>query len=781
MIYNKIIKLKKYLFLISILFFVLSLVHLIYIYIYNDSKMVAVKGGSISEWLVWNFPSLNPLVPLNWNNKYIIDLLYRSLLKYDLKENKIVWDLANCDISNLLNIECYIKDNIFWSNGEPITAADVIATYDILKKTWVNKVTSSLIWETQIIQNDNAIIFKSNKKDVNFLNVFFQPILPKNTIESLWEDTIFWNFPTSWQIYSWGFKISNITSDLTIWITSIFLDRNEKSYDWNISKLIIKLFPNTNSLLQNKESINIYNDVDNIIGESIPRLKSHKYTLPQYVSLFINENNVKDINIRNYILEKINTENLIKILWEDKFEAINNPYLTETSINNDINNKNFEKIIADLWYVKKSKIIERYLPVVNNTWANIEKPVQKVQENIIKLEVKNVVIDENNLTIDKFQQKSKYITSPTYVDKYNFVTKDDTLLEWNVWSNVTGVYINDYKLASFKSGNTNFYYRLKESIWNFKAWVNNYKIYFVENWNKVFKEELNFLYYKDKLVLETETKKYIRELYLTEQNKNTEVQQVKKEEVKKDVVQKEVVKVNSEGREGTLGWKKVEVQKIDKEKQVKLEKIKNLDGKFYYNDKLEKFSINLYYVSSEKELEMSAQFIKNSLHEIWINIELFPITINDLRGLLANKDKYDMILTWVNVWFFDYNIFPYFHSSQVKNWYNFNNIKKASLDILLEELKSDVKNTEEINKIRVKVLDILRKEQIVKTLYTPKINLLIDKNIKNIIIPSKLANQSDRKDIFDYLYIKENKIINLKNKWVSGFFNFLLKKIKWQN
>jgi hypothetical protein len=44
--------------------------------------------------------------------------------------------------------------------------------------------------------------------------------------------------------------------------------------------------------------------------------------------------------------------------------------------------------------------------------------------------------------------------------------------------------------------------------------------------------------------------------------------------------------------------------------------LSNLDEKFYYNEKLEKYTINLYYISTEKELEQTAYFIKNSLLEI---------------------------------------------------------------------------------------------------------------------------------------------------------------------
>jgi hypothetical protein len=86
------------------------------------------------------------------------------------------------------------------------------------------------------------------------------------------------------------------------------------------------------------------------------------------------------------------------------------------------------------------------------------------------------------------------------------------------------------------------------------------------------------------------------------------------------------------------------------------------------------------------------------------------------------------------------------------------------LDILLEDLKSDIRSKEETEKIKNKVLSILKTEQVVKTLYTPKINILIDKNIKDISINEKLINKNSRKSIFDDLYIKEEKIINFKNK-----------------
>lgn len=738
MIPNKILKLKKYLFLISIIFFVLSLSHLIYYFLYDDAELVPIKWWTVSEWIVWSFPSLNPLKPLSWNNEYLVRLLYRSLLQYDNDEKKIVSDLASCDISNLLQIECYLKDNIYWSDWKAITVEDVVETYNLLKTTWVNKVASSLLEETKIEKNGNSIIFKNTKKDINFLNIFFQPILSKSVIDSIWTNIIFWNFPTNWLVYSWEFEISNISSDMTIWITKIFLTKNAYNEKGNISKLIIKVFSSANSLLQNKWTINIFNDNDNLIWDSIPRLQSYKYTLSQYVSVFLNKENIEDIDLRNTILNKINSNNLIKILWENYSKVIN-PYITEYSIDKELWNRSYDNIMANMGYKKKPKLLETYLPKQINSYSS-EVQIEKKE--------KEINLEWIDINIGQFQSDSKYIISPEYVDIYNFITKDDILLTWVANSNVTEVYINDYKLSNYEAWDKNFYYRLKKSYNSISEWENNYKIYFVENWKKVLKEEIHFLFYNDKQELEKEEKKYIENLYI---------------EQKKKEIEQEKTKVDS--------FKKIEVD------NEKIKEISELDDNYYYNNNLEKYSLDLYYIATEKNLEDTAIFIKNSLVEIWINIELFPISLSDISKIINDKEKYDMLLTWVNLWYFNYNIFPYFHSSQVKNWYNFSQIKKTSLDILLEELKSETLWEEELEKIENKILDILKKEQVVKTLYTPKINLLIDKNIKNVNIEDKLSNKSLRKVLFNDIYIKEQKNINFENKWIIDFFNYLIGKI----
>lgn len=754
MITHKIKKLKKYLFFISIIFFVLTSIHLTYSYLYTNSKSLPVKWGVISEWIIWKVPSLNPLLPLysDGNEKYVIELLYRSILKYDIDKKKIVWDIANCDISSLINIQCIINEDAKWSNWEAITSEDILSTYQLIKEAKTNNTLNSLLNDTEIESKDNVIIFKNKRKDVNFLNVFFQPILNKGFIDTLDTKSITWNFPITWWIYSWKFMIDKASEDESIGIKRLTFIKNPYFDRWNISKIILNIFPDINSFKKNNQAVNIFNDSENNIWNSLSRFDNYYYKINSFNGLFLNKNKITNQNLRTYILNKIDSEKLVKVLWEKNYEVIKNPFLGEKSIWKEPENKNFDAVMAAIWYKKKSAFMDSLIP-------EKEKIITSWDQNIKTEEKTQKMVIPEDLSIDRYQQDSKTIISPEYVDLYNFVTKDDILLTWkNPW-NVEAVYVNDYKLANFKSGDEKFYYRLKESIWTLKAWTNTYKIYF-EIWGKKeLQEEIIFIYYHDKSVLEKAKKDLAISIFKKkweEENKKVEV----KEEPKKE--------------------EKVEKKPEENIKNKELfDKINKLDEKFYYDKNLKEFTLVLFYLNdSKKETADTVEFIKNSMEEIWIKIDAKPFEFKDLSSIMAEKNKYDMILAGIHLWYLDSNLFPYFHSSQVKTGFNFSSLRKTSLDLLLEELKENILTDERKETLKNKILEILENEQVLKTLYTPKINLLVDSN--NIKIDKKyefLPYKSERSSILESLYIKEEKVLTLKWKSLSGFFKFLAKKI----
>jgi len=303
-------RLKKYLFFISIIFALLTWSHLIYSYIYSDAKETAVKGGSISEAIIGNVPTLNPLKNNSEQNKYINTILYRSLLKYSISKQKIVWDITKCDISNLLEIECFLNENITWSNWEKITTEDILKTFETLKENDTNPIMSSLLKNTTISQTDTWIIFKNTKKDINFLKIFFQPIVSAKILNVISKKEMEWSFSLPNWIYSWKYKVTNLSKDETIWVTTITLERNDE-YHKNpvyIDTVLFKVFPTVKDFLRHQNSINIFNDKDNLISWTVPRLQEHNYILPQYVSLFFNTERIKKSPLRALISNAISQE-----------------------------------------------------------------------------------------------------------------------------------------------------------------------------------------------------------------------------------------------------------------------------------------------------------------------------------------------------------------------------------------------------------------------------------------------------------------------------------------
>lgn len=727
-------KLKKYLFLISILFFLITGSHLWYKYLYSDAKMYPLEGGTISEWLIGKFPSLNPLQPLSGNNGYFMELLYRSMHSYDNNNHKITSDIASCDTSNLKKIECFLQESIYWSNGEEITVDDVYATYSLLKESDINPIISNLLSGTTITKKESSIVFENENEDINFLNVFFQPIVPKSTLDSIGKENLSGNFSTIGQNYSGKFKITNVQQDNSLGITKFILEKNEhyKDNPIAIDQLEIKLFPDTNTFNKNKETIHVFQDDNNLLGTSVPRFEILEYTLPQNVSLYLNKQTLPDNDFRSFILHSINRDNLLTHLWEATVKPIINPYFTDVEIQKELENKNYENILARYWYYKKSKLIADIIP-------------DEADDSLYSGEV---TVDElpEEKTFDDFQKDSEIITSPTYVEKYNFITKDDILLTWKTTQGVEAVFINDYKLQGFSSWDTKFYYRLRESFDSIKPGRNDYIIYFQKDGVKEAIEEITFLYNTSASELEKEKNILLDSLY-------------------KEKIQKE----KEEKRE--------EIENTPDLTKKRLEQIWALDDNFYYNNNLEKLTLDLYYVATDKNLEKTSLFIKNTLETSGIWVETHPITLNSLIKILSQKDNYDMILAGINLGYFPQNIFPYFHSSQVENGYNFSNIKKTSLDIYLEELKSDIYTPEEQLQIEQKILDILKEEQVVKSLYTPIEHLMVDKSVKNTPFPDQLVNKNLRNYLYDRLYTNEKKVMNLENKNFINYIKYLSQKI----
>ncbi len=700
-------RLKKYGFFISILVACLLFAHIMYIYLYHDAESTPVEWWSVSEWVIWPMSHLNPLIYSNDYNEHIINFLYRSLLKYDEKDKKIVWDLANCDIKNLQYIECYFKENVFWSNGKPVTANDVIATYTIIKNANLNPKINSLLEKTVIEEKAGNIIFRNTIKDVNFLSVLLQPIVSKETLDNIGNKELTWEFNARNGIYSGPYKVENLSYDDSLGIQKLILVKNEFYTDAPVLvyRYIYKFFKDKAHLSKHKEIINIFYDEEKIIGDTVPRLGKHNFFLNKYVTLFLNEEKIKTIDLREFILSKVNRNDIVKMLPSGNL-AVSNLYLLDEDIAApEQKNNNIESIMSKLWYFSKDTLKEDFVKELN----------------VLKNKSQNI-IENPTLT---------YITEP-FQTKYNFLWEDNILITGNTqWKNVDEIFINGYKLSWYNKGDENFYYRLRTDFDNIRAGKNEYRIEFKSGNQTDFVEDfvITFSSVPEKLL-----------------------------DLEKSFFE----------------WDKEKDEQRQSELETEIAKIDALEDKFYYNKNYEKFVLNIRYLDNKEDFSVTANIIKNILSTYGIGIEMMGISTSELNNeMIHNTESYDMLLVGLDLWYFNFNIFPYFHSSQASGGYNFTNTKTLNLDLALEELKSNVLSPERTKELQVKVLSLIQERFVAKTLYTKEVTYLVDRNIKDFEMKRHNYSPLATNQSMNYAYITSEKHIDFQTKWLGNFFSFL--------
>jgi len=273
--------------------------------------------------------------------------LYRSLLKYDYQEGKIVSDIASCDIKDLSYIECFLSDTPKWSDGTPITIADIKATYDTILTTDVNPVITSLLSETEVEVKDDSIIFNNEKSDVNFINVLFQPIVSEKVLNEITAEEMKEKFPLQGALYSGYFQVDIATKDETLGISKLILKKNESFFDnpFILDKIVFNIFEDTTHFLKHIDTVNIFNDKLNLLGETIPRLQVFSYTMPQYFSLFLNVENIENKDLRTFILSSIERENIVKVAGEKNYEQVDNPYFLSGTLDKEVKEKNIVQLM----------------------------------------------------------------------------------------------------------------------------------------------------------------------------------------------------------------------------------------------------------------------------------------------------------------------------------------------------------------------------------------------------------------------------------------------------
>ncbi len=318
---------------------VFSLVFLSTNFYLKNTEVKPAQGGSYIEGLADSPRYINPIYAATSDtDRDLTELIYSGLMKYDGKGG-IIPDLAESyTISEDGKIfEFYLKENLFWSDGKPLTAEDVIFTIKILQNPSVKSPLRANWLAVKVEKiSELGIKFELSNSSAVFLENCTQEIIP----EHIWKDVSYQNFPLS--IYnlkpigSGPYKLKELSLDSQGNVKSAELVPNTfyAGNTPNIQKITLVFFEDEEKLVKALKS----GEVDGASASSTEEYQNllengfseNQISLPRYYAVFFNTEKsgiLAEKNVRlalNYATDK---EALINDLLSGQGEKVDSPIL----------------------------------------------------------------------------------------------------------------------------------------------------------------------------------------------------------------------------------------------------------------------------------------------------------------------------------------------------------------------------------------------------------------------------------------------------------------------
>lgn len=280
---------------------------------YSENSFVA--GGSYTEGTIGKINSMNPLFATTSSEKTLSRLLFATLFSTDhsghlgpnlaksltASENGRIWTLR-------------VKDNIKWSDGEPLTVDDVMFTLSLIQNPNVESVYSPSLKGIRIAKNeDNSISFTLPSEYADFKAVLVIPVVPKHVLEGVDPKLLIEHDFSTNPVGSGAFMYKttqNVSS--TTGEKIIYLSANPNYYKGKpqLNTFVIHAFNDKETLIENLNSGIITATADLSVADkdsiTLPQIYKRESGINSGIFAIFNMDNVKNRDLRTAIRHGIN-------------------------------------------------------------------------------------------------------------------------------------------------------------------------------------------------------------------------------------------------------------------------------------------------------------------------------------------------------------------------------------------------------------------------------------------------------------------------------------------
>jgi ABC-type transport system substrate-binding protein len=431
---------KKQLVYLSLGLLVLILIIFFTVFYFKNSEIVPREGGSYTEGIIGTPRFLNPVYSFkSETDRGLTNILFAGLMKYD-KDNELVPDLAkSIETENDQNFRVVLKESL-WSDGEKITAKDVIFTVKAIQN---REVQSPLRVSWEGIQ-----VTKIDEKTVEFTlespsPLFLEKLTLKPIPEHIWETIPYSEFQfTDYNlkpIVSGPYKLAaenkNISENLDLIINDNYFGSGPY-----LEEITFLFFESEESLIENKNRLDAFG-VPSITNKVSTPLKEHRFLLPRYFALFFNldhfEKNIREAltyaTDKKEILKPLeNIEMIDSAMLPDFYDLndseVENGYDKQKAIN--ILEENYQKN-EDGYYVRENN--EKFYFTERLSINDQGEEVRMLQRCFLNLNKDYPELFPNGEVTGYFQEETE-----TAVNTFQEIFREDILAPHG-FTNPTGV------------------------------------------------------------------------------------------------------------------------------------------------------------------------------------------------------------------------------------------------------------------------------------------------------------------------------------------------------
>ncbi len=337
-------KIEKKVFFVFLFLFLSSSIFLLINFYLKNTEIKPARGGIYIEGInaggvVGSLRFINPVCAASDIDRDLVELIYSGLMKHD-SSGKIVYDLAK-DYELLEDgkvYEFYLKEDVFWSDGQPLTADDIIFTIKLIQNPDLNSPLRANWLGVEIEKiSDLALRFKLKNSSATFFENCTVKILPKH----IWKNISSKNFlsaPYNLEpVGSGPFQFKNLTRDKGDEegkIISLDLVRNSKYYGEksNLSEIKFLLFETEEELIQSYQKEEI-KGLAVTVPKNLPEKENwniYSLSLPRYFAVFFNPEQSKvfsEKEVRQALNYGIDKKEIIEKILAGKGEIVDSPIL----------------------------------------------------------------------------------------------------------------------------------------------------------------------------------------------------------------------------------------------------------------------------------------------------------------------------------------------------------------------------------------------------------------------------------------------------------------------